>query len=213
MNFSEPDKSNTETLEYLLGIVVENRDRRCTELREGARSHANDIIKQAHTRVRGRLHHHITMLREKYIDRISAAQARNQTLIRQQHQLADKDILNAAWPVLYESLRVLWNDPAIRGKWSEAAVTSASSKLLERGWRIEHPADFGTEEQARLKQYLITFGEKTAELSVADDIEAGIRIIVNETVIDATLEGLLQQRSVIEAMIIARIKQDEFGHA
>lgn len=212
MNSSETDKSNTETLEYLLGIVVENRDRRCTEIRKAARIQAKDIIKQAHTRVRARLHHHVTMLREKYIDRTSAAQARKQTLIRQQQQLANRDILNAAWPVLCESLRVLWNAPVTKQQWLEAAVSIASAKLLGRGWRIEHPADFGAEEQARLKHYLINIGEKTAELSIADDIEAGIRIIANETVIDATLEGILQQRSVIEAMIIARIKQDEFGH-
>ena len=57
----------------------------------------------------------------------------------------------------------------------------------------------------------ITEGSDPA-LSGCDDIEAGIRIIIDGTVVDATLTGLLNQKTSIEARLIARIKQGAMGH-
>ena len=112
MKLAGSEKLNT--LEYLLGVVVENREQRCAEVRESARIRASESIKQAHTSVRIRVHHHIVMLREKYRERVSAAYARNQTLIRQHRQVADKECLEAAWPILIDALKALWNNPVSR---------------------------------------------------------------------------------------------------
>jgi hypothetical protein len=38
-------------------------------------------------------------------------------------------------------------------------------------------------------------------------IEAGIRFRTKGTVVDVTLDGLLKQKNIIEAQMIARIKQ------
>lgn len=212
MSSSDSENSNTQTLEYLLGVVVENREQRCTEIRESAHIQASEMIKQAHTSVRNRMHHHILLLREKYRERVSAAYARNQTLIRQHRQLADKECLAEAWPLLREALKCLWNDPVSRQKWLDAAITSAASKFLKQHWSIEHPVNFSDEEQKRLQQDVTNIGHNTAELTACDDIAAGIRIVVEGTVFDATLNGLLQQRTTIEAMLISRIKQDASSH-
>lgn len=212
MNPPDTDKSNTDTMEYLLGVVFESREKRCAEIRERAQIQANDIIKQAYTRVRGRVHRHVMILREKHINRISAAHARNQTLIRQRRQATDKEILDSVWPMLRESLKGLWSNSETRSEWLGAAIMRASSTLLEHDWLIEHPVDLNVEEQERLKHFLIDDVDKTPGLRVSNDIEAGIRIIVNGTVIDASLEGLLQQKAVIGAMLIARIKQNESCH-
>lgn len=201
-------KQNAETLAHLLGVVTENREHRCAEVSERTRAEANEIIKQAHARVRGRLRRHIVTLREQYRVRIAAAQAHKQTLIRQQHQKSDKAILEAAWPVLREVLLALWMDPVSRQAWTDAAIASAESTLLETDWRIEHPRDFTIDEHNRLKQLLLADKGNAPTLLAGDDIEAGIRIIAHGTVIDATLEGLLQQKATIEATLIARIEQD-----
>jgi hypothetical protein len=208
MSSANNDKSNTETLEYLIGIVIENREKRCAEIREAVRLHSSEIIRQAHTRVRERMHHHILILREKYRERVSAAQARNQTLIRQHRQLADKECLATAWPLLAEALKVLWTDPVSKQNWLAAAIKQASFTFLQHDWCIEHPVAFSDEDKKSLQQALADNNMKAAELRVNDDIEAGIRIVVDGTVIDATLHGLLQQRRKIEAMLISRIKQD-----
>jgi len=212
MNSADNDKSTAETLEYLIGVVVENREQRCAELRETARLQSQDIIKQAHTRVRERMHHHILVLREKYRERISAAQARNQTLMRQHRQLADKECLATAWPLLADALKVLWTDPVSRQTWIAGVIKNASATFLQHGWRIEHPLDFSDADKKALQQSLADSEVNMAELTACADIEAGIRITVDGTVIDATLKGLLQQKTKIEAMLIARIKQDVASH-
>ena len=213
MNLPENDHTqDAETLEQLLAVVSENRDRRCSEVSETTRLHEQEILKQAHTRVRARLRRHVSMLREKYRVGISSAQARKETLVRQQRQKADKACLDAAWPVLQEALLALWRDPESRHTWIDAVIYSASSTLLERDWRVEHPVDF-TDQDARLLQQMFTDRlEKAPGLAPCGDIEAGIRIVSHGTVLDATLEGLLQQKQAIKASLISRIKQDGFSH-
>jgi hypothetical protein len=212
MSSHNTESSDTKTLEYLLSVIVENREQRCAEVREQARLHNNEILKQAHTRVRERVHHHVIMLREKYQERISAAQARNQTLIRQQHQLADKEFLETAWPLLREALMALWREPASRARWIDTAIADAASIFLQQNWCIEHPLSLNDEEKKHLKYDCTDIDISTPELAVSEDIEAGIRIIAGATVFDATLEGLLQQRTAIEAILISRINQETPGH-
>jgi len=213
MSFSDSDmQADTETLEHLLGVVVENREKRCLELRENAQQQARAIIKLAYSKGRTRMHHHIDALREKYRVRVTAATARNQTLLRRQHQKEDRATLDVAWPLLCEAILALWNDPASRHKWLDAAITSASAGLREHDWRIEHPLSLSGEDINRINRSFSHGKGKGPELSACDDIEAGIRIIAKGTVIDATLNGLLQQKTAIEARLIARIKQGAVSH-
>ncbi len=213
MSFSDSDmQTDTETLEHLLGVVVENREKRCLELRENAQQQANEIIRQAYSKGRVRMHYHIEALREKYRLRVTAATARNQTLLRRQHQKEDRAILDIAWPLLREAILALWNEPVARHRWLDAAIASASTELREHGWRIEHPPGLGGEDIKKINQSCSRDEGKGPELSAADDIKAGIRIIAGGTVVDATLEGLLQQKTAIEARIIARIRQGTSSH-
>ena len=213
MSFSESDmQTDTETLEHLLGVVVENREKRCLELRENAQQQAGEIIRQAYSKGRLRMHYHIEALREKYSARVNAAIARNQTLLRRQHQKEDRAMLDIAWPLLREAILALWNEPVSRRKWLDAAIASAATGLREHDWRVEHPPGLGAEDIKRIKQAFSHAKDKGPELSARDDIEAGIRIIAGGTVVDATLEGLLQQKTAIEARIIARIRQGMSSH-
>ena len=202
------NKQTTQTLEHLLGVVLENREQRCTDVSENTHAQAQEILKLAHTRVRARLQRHILILREKYRTSISAAQARNHILIRQRNQKADSVCLETAWPILREALLTLWKAPESRLLWINAAISNASSTLLGTDWRIEYPRDFTDEENELLKQLLRDKYGRDPELAAGNDIEAGIRILAHRTVVDATLEGVLQQKSHIEAILIARIKQD-----
>lgn len=209
----DPDtEQNTDTLEHLLGVVVENREKRCAELREKAQAQAREITRQAHARSRARMHRHVAALREKYRQRISAALARNATLLRQQHQKADRAILQSAWPALREAIQALWKDPEARQKWLQAAMDSAAASLLDSEWHIEHPADLYEEDKKRLKREAGGHKGKGPKFSVDDDIEAGIRISAHGTVVDATLDGLLRQQIPIESSLIARIKQGAESH-
>lgn len=121
-------------------------------------------------------------------------------------------MLDLAWPLLREAMLALWDEPVSRHKWLDAAIKSASAGLREHDWRIEHPPGLSGED---IKTINLAFSHekgKGPELSACDDIEAGIRIIAGGTVIDATLNGLLQQKTAIEARMIARIRQGAASH-
>jgi hypothetical protein len=207
MSISEPDpQQQAETVEHLLGIVIENREERCAQLRENARQQASKIVQQAHTKSRARMHRHVIALREKHSQRVSSAVARNQTLLRQQHQKADRAIADRAWPLLREAMQALWGRADTRRKWLDAVITNTAARLLHSDLRIEHPAALSEHELGWIKQQIDNEG-KRAKLQVCEDIEAGVRIVAEGTVIDATLDGLLKQKTTIEAMLIARIKR------
>jgi hypothetical protein len=213
MSFSDSDRqTDTETLEHLLSVVVESREKRCQQVRDDARQQARAIVRLAYSKGRVRMHHHIDALREKYRVRVTAAIARNQTLLRRQHQKEDRATLDVAWPLLREAMLALWDDPVSRHKWLDAAIASASAGLREHGWRIEHPPGLSAGDIKRINLALGHEKGRRHELSACDDIEAGIRIIARGTVIDATLNGLLQQKTAIEARMIARIRQGAAGH-
>ncbi|MEN8213005.1 MAG: hypothetical protein ABFR19_01460 [Pseudomonadota bacterium] len=209
MNSPPEEQQNSQTLEHLLAVVAENRDRRCAEILQHVDADAGDILHRAHTKVRARMHNHIAALREKYRLRISAAQARIQTQIRKQQQNADNAFLDEAWPALRDAMLALWKDPASRRDWLESAVEVAAARLLLQQWRIEHPHDLSDEERMLLKQLVMDKQGKAPEIEADDAIEAGIRISYQGTVLDATLDGLLQRRAVIEATLLAQYKQDD----
>jgi hypothetical protein len=202
------DDSDTDTLDYLLGVVTANREQRCAEILDAAHSQSNEVVKQAHSQVQARMHHHILELREKYRQRVTAAYARFNTLIRQQNQVADRALLDSALPLLQQSLMSLWQDPQLRQQWLDGAIEKASFALLNDDWRIETPTGLSGQELEHLKHQAVSVHSKTAAVIVNDKIKAGVRIIAAGTVVDATLDGLLQQRTVIEAMLISRIKYD-----
>ncbi len=208
MTQSEPDlHQNAETLEHLLDVVIENRDKRCLEIRENAHAQVKDSISQAHRRSRKRFHTHADSLRENYRVSETAAQARNQTQRRQQQQETERALLDAAWPLLDDAILVLWNETKSRRAWLNAATALAASILLEHQWRIEHPVDFSEEDAERLRKDLTDKIGKAPEMIACADIQAGVRIIAHGTVVDATSKGLLQHRLSIEAILLARIKQ------
>lgn len=200
-------EDNTKSVEYLLTVIVENRERRCKEIRDSAHAEAKKLLKQTYADARGRVHERFYNLREKFTERVSAAQARNQTLIRQHHHQADKEILQTAWPMLGEALLARWADSESRSKWIDAAIHNALSIFLKQCWRVEHPADFSKKEQDSLRQRFKALHGEIPELGANAGIEAGIRIFVDETVLDATIDGLLQQKSTIESQLIAGIKR------
>ncbi|NNJ96265.1 MAG: hypothetical protein HKP12_03825 [Gammaproteobacteria bacterium] len=207
MNRSESDpQQQAETVEHLLGIVVENREERCAQLRDHARQHASKIVQQAHTKSRARMHRHVSALREKRSQRVSSAFARNQTLLRQQHQKADRAVADMAWPLLRDAMLALWNSTESRRRWLDGVITSAAARLLHTDVHVEHPTAMSEHERSWLKKQIDISG-KEAELQGCEDIEAGVRIIAQGTVIDATLDGLLKQKTTIEAKLIAQIKR------
>jgi len=203
---TDPQQDNA-TLEHLLGVVAENREQRCADIRDDALTQASEILRQAHQHNRASMHRHIIALREKYRLRVTAAQARNETRIRKQHHMKDRAVLDTAWPMLHQAIAALWEQPQSRRAWMDAAISIAASTLLEHDWHIEHPRALDEEDREWLQQRRDHNGSSQFTLAANEGIAAGIRIIAHGTIVDATLQGLLQHRQAIEARLLARLRQ------
>lgn len=195
-----------DTIDHLLEVIESNRKKRCDEQYEKARAQASEIVGKAYARGRIRLGRHVSELRQKYRVQTSFAHARNQTLMRQQHQHADRSILDIAWPMLHEAMQDLWDMPETRKAWLDAAVNSAVCRLPGKHWLVEHPPDMEKGERTALKQGARIPAATRIRFSVRQDIEAGVRILVDDTVVDATLSGLLHDRQSIEGRLITMIR-------
>lgn len=195
-----------DTIDHLLEVIESNRKKRCDEQYKQARAQAREIVGKAYARGRIRLGRHVSELRQKYRVQTSFAHARNQTLMRQQHQHADRSILDIAWPMLHEAMQDLWDMPETRKAWLDGAVNSAVSRLSGKHWLVEHPPDLDKDERTALKQGAGIPAATRIRFSVCRDIEAGIRIRVGDTVVDATLTGLLHDRQAVEGRLIAMIR-------
>ncbi len=213
MNTKDVEQEHDEdTLEHLMGVVVESRETRCAEIRQQTRQKAAEIVHHAHARSRGRLHRHVVALKEKYRVRTTSATAHNMTLLRQQHQKENRAVLDMAWPRLQQAMIDLWQQQDARHDWIRAAINDAQNLLRKHHWEVEHPQDMSDADVEAMSKEIHAITGKSPKLHARQAIKAGVRINFHGTVIDATIDGLLHQRERIEAELIARIKQGVATH-
>ena len=218
MNDQAADVVDTQ-LQTLLQVVERNRDERCEAVLGEARAQAREVLQQARRQARERLHRKVLAIREEARQQLASAQAQRQTRLRLQRHRAEAALLARAWVPLGECLLQRWARQDSRALWIEHAVEQARSVLLDRHWRIEHPADWPAAEREALG------GQLEAELGAAPafvvqpETTAGLRICAGPTCLDATRTGLLRARTRIEAMMLATLNEcrrrlaDEERHA
>jgi hypothetical protein len=205
MNQSRDEADTDIQVEHLLGVVSRHRDERCAQLRDQAREQATILLQQAHAKARVHMHQHIVDIREKYRLRIAAARAHNDTLARLRQQQSGLVMLDQARQPLHEALLRRWDNASSRRLWIDALLEIATRTLLVHDWRIEHPSSWPLAEREALRQQLVPLGAKAPVFVACDDINAGLRIIARGATIDATLVGLLQRKTAIEAVLMARL--------
>ena len=193
-------------LRYLLGIVDRHREDRCNELLQDARASAHQAIKQAFSEVRSRMHQEVLDLREHRRQQIASAEAHQKTKIRQQRQHIDQELLAALWQPLHEALLRRWQQAEPRRTWIRELIKQAAATLVSKSWTIEHSADWPVQERTALEAQLSQdITDLVVSFSVLESIQAGLRISAGGASVDGTLEGLLRERSLIEASLLAGV--------
>jgi hypothetical protein len=173
-------------------------------LLSAAEREAHAIVAQARTAARERMHEAIEGLRREGARRLARAQAQVETEARQHAQQRTVGVIARAWPLLADALLARWSDPAGRSAWISGVAYHARDRLLASTWTVEHPVDWGTEDQQRFSQSLGT--RDVAVSFVADhNLNAGLRIKAAEATLDATAQGLLMDRSAVAGMLLAEM--------
>lgn len=192
-------------LQHLLRVVEHHRDERCARVLEAARVQAQQLLKRARREARARVHQAIETSREQARRQLASAQAQHQTQLRMQRQREDLALLARAWQPLHDRLLGRWQQSDSRRSWIDALVSQALATLIDRHWRIEHPADWPEAERATLEARLSAELGQAPAFSAHEAVTAGLRIRAGDACIDGSLTGLLRARDSIEAMMLAAL--------
>ena len=151
------------------------------------------------------MHEDIVEIREKEHRQLASAEARIQTRKRLARQQSDEEMLQTSWKLLKESLERQWQQAGARKQWIDNLIERALATLVSPHWRIEYPVDWAEAERTALQGRLQGQLGHAPELEVAADISAGLRLCTGGTCVDGTTDGLMHERTRIEALLLAAI--------
>ncbi len=202
-----PENIVSAQLQHLLAKLDAHRQARCEELLAQARHEAQREIGHAYQKARARVHRAVINTREKTRLQLVSAAAQQQTHQRQLRQQEDQALLERAWQPLRELLLTRWQDPASRQQWIDQLLEQAARVLVDTNWKIKHPPDWPAAERGKVESRLVKLHGYAPVFSAQPSIHAGLLITAEQTRVDGTLDGLLHDRSRIEALLLARLNE------
>lgn len=204
-----PESVVDAQLQHLLEVVEQDREKRCQAVIGEAGRQAQATIRQAHREARSRVHDDFIELREQIRQRVASVEAQQQTRQRKLRQQADQEFLDAAWQPLEEALQRHWQNTEHRKQWVMRLIEKAAATLIDAHWLIEHPHDWPAHECNNLKEKLSRDFECFPSFEPHPKITAGLRICAAGACVDGSIEGLLQRRGHIEALLLAEIRKQQ----
>ncbi len=181
--------------------VAQNRDRRCTQLRNDASAEAQAILRAARKEARGNVVDAVARERKHGEQALRLAEASARLDERQHAQQQIRALLQQMWTAIAGALESRWADAQRRKAWVQAAVRQGQTLLSSRAWRIEHGAGWSQAELEELKSLAV--GDEDVQLVCDNGLGAGIRIRTEGACLDATVAGLLASRARIESEYLA----------
>jgi len=196
----------------LLDLVEQYQARRCSELLEPAQAEARATIRAALSEARRRVSTAITEERKRRtqeVGAVEAALATDRRLAAQKHAV---HLLTGAWRDLRTRLIARWTAAPTRAQWVDAHLRRALRAVPPgAGWRIEYHPLWTASERMREHERLTAGGVDEVRFVEAADVGAGFRIVGGHNVLDATIDGLLADRTQLEGRLLQHLQQD--GHA
>lgn len=193
----------------LLDLVEQYKARRCAELLEPAQAEARAAIRAALSEARRRVSTAIAEERKRRaleVGAVEAALATDRRLAAQRHAV---HLLSGAWRELRTRLIARWAAAPTRAQWVETHLQRALRAVpTGAGWRIEYHPLWTESERAHALERLKAGGVDTVRFVEAADIVAGFRIVGGHNVLDATLDGLLADRTQLEGGLLQHLQQD-----
>lgn len=200
---------SSRQVEALLELVEQYRSAHCATVQEAARVAAETLLRQAHAAARERVARALAEERKRASREVATAEARRRTRERLREQRRRAGQLREAWQLLPEALARRWSERETRSRWTASAAQRALQVLTPHDWKIAHPPGWSQSERAQV-QKLVSDRLDAPPAFVADEnVRAGLRIHAGDTVLDATLEGILADRAAVEARLLYYLAKDE----
>jgi len=187
----------------LIDEINEKTQNQSDDILSVAQTEAAAIINAAHGDARARLHNVVRRLRKSRETSLSREKARLALERSLQHQKEDAQLLTRGLPLVENAMRRRWDDSSARQIWISQALEIASGFLVPGHWIIYLPPTIQADEFNRICSGVDIAGGITLELVFDPEIKTGLRIEMDDAVVDATLAGLLADTETIKSMLLA----------
>jgi hypothetical protein len=194
----------------LLELVAQYRTRRFAELLEPAHAESRETLRAALAEARRRVHTAIVEERKRRALEVGAVEAALATDRRLSHQRHAVQLLNGAWRDLRARLVARWDAAPTRAEWIAAYLKRAlrSVPCAPGGWRIQTHPGWTAAERAHWIEQLRIDGVTPVAFEAGNDISAGFRVVSGNNVLDATIDGLLADRTQLEGRLLHHLQQE-----
>jgi vacuolar-type H+-ATPase subunit E/Vma4 len=191
-------------MEHLLEVIRHYQDEQCKKILAQTKSDIKAIYRNAYSEARQRLHQNIVSSRTEMQAQIAAARARAVTESKMTHNKAVCDMLVAMRAELEQALERRWKSAESRQQWLSRVILQALEILPAGNWILKHPSDLNSKEKEFIKTKINPQTGIKLKLEKIVNMTAGISISSEGAVVDGTLQGLLTDRTRIEAEFLAR---------
>jgi hypothetical protein len=190
-------------VESILSALHARQKSRCREIEGESRRRDRQLLRSARERVRRRLHQAVDEERRHRADALLSARHRIETASRQNVLASYQHFLEDAWPQLVEELERRWSDSDARRLWCEMAIREACASLPARPWTVELPGSWHEKDTEWLTNVIAEHELPRPEIRIERSLPPGLRIHCGDALLDATLDGLIERQSEIEAHLLA----------
>lgn len=192
----------SEKLSALLRIADDFRAERCDALLSAADAESRRILGEAHRGARRRLREALTPGRDRHATEIADAGTRLATQRRLRGQRRLVAALDEARPRIEAALRHRWQTSGGRARWAAHHLAIAMKRLPAAPWIIRHAPEWAADERELAARWLQGHGIADVRFEPDAAIEAGVKVITGHNTLDASLAGLLADRTEIEARLL-----------
>lgn len=194
-------------VQALLRIAEDYRAEHCNAVLAAANSKSRRILQHAHAAARSRLREALSDQRE----RLDGAIAEAETELLTQHRVSAQKRLAAALalslPGLKQALHKHWASRRARSRWVEHHLKVANAVLPPTGWTIVHPPGWAQDEREEVHRWLQAHGIEHPRFESDATLTAGIRVACGLNLLDASLDGLLADRALIEGRLLHYLEE------
>jgi vacuolar-type H+-ATPase subunit H len=190
-------------VESILAALHAQQESRCREIEGASQRRDRQLLQSARERMRRRLHQAVDEERHHRADALVSARHRIETARRRSVLAGYRRFTKEAWPQLIDELERRWSDRDARRLWCEMAVREACANLPAQPWTVELPGSWPERDNTPLARVFAERGLPGPEIRIEQSLSSGLRIYCGDACLDATLDGLIDRRSEIEARLLA----------
>jgi hypothetical protein len=190
----------------LLAHIATVRDQAVADLIGRAEQESAEIISRARRQARAQVHAALGDERHRRNSARQRAWGDMHAAVRQAQYRRMQKLLDEALVVLRDQLLVLWNDATHRRSWLETLMAAALKHMDQTRWTIEHPARWDRSEAGQpLRELAGRRANVNVQFRIADDIDAGFRLLGDHVTFDATLTGLFDDGGRIKGALLGML--------